>query len=362
MAKSGIIVKDDLQKKFVELSESKDVAWIMVQIDEEPSFTIAGTGKISDAKEEFTEMAAKLPARDPAYFIYRADREKNKWVAVFYVPDVSKVKERMIYASSIAELQRGFGQAKFVPISVYRISEGKECTAAAYAQTLEQIDQREIMTSGELLAQEARNDSVNSVSGSKVSAIVGMPVKVQDGATGFIEEVKDGKTTTLLLQLNNETEVLERIDSGDYSLEDVAKKLTRQDPRFIVHNFRHPNEGKEINSIVFIYYCPDGAKPRLKMFYSSCKNVVQQIVTTTGITIAKSLECSEPNEVSSANVLSELYPQAVVKAGFKKPQSKGGRKGMIGGVKFSASGSSGSLGGPASPASPVSPESPDPDL
>jgi hypothetical protein len=256
----------------------------------------------------------------------------------------------MVYASSIAELQRGFGQAKFVPVSIYRISEGPECTWEAYAKTLQNIDKSELMTSEELMAQEARHDSVNAVGGSKVSAIVGMPVKVQDGATGFIEQVKNGELTTLILQLNNETEVLERADSGDYTLEEIAKKMTRQEPRFIIHNFRHSNEGKEIVATIFIYYCPDGAKPRLKMFYSSCKNVVQHIVTNTGITVAKSLETSEPSEVTPASVLTELYPQQVAKAGFKKPVSKG-RRGMIGGVKFAHSGSP---SGPDSPASPAS--------
>jgi twinfilin-like protein len=337
MAKSGITVKDDLRQKLYELSEQKETAWIQLQIDEEPTFKFLASGAKSDAKTEFDEMRKRLPAKEPSYFLYRI-ADQNKWVTVFYVPDISKVKDRMVYASSVAELQKGFGQSKFVPVSLYRISEPKECTWEAYAKSIQAIDSAELMTSEELLAKEARHDSVNAVAGSKVSAIVGMPVKVQDGATGYIEQVKNRELNTVILQLNNETEVLERVDSGNYTLEEISKKMTRQEPRFIIHNFQHASaESKsEIVSAIFFYYCPDGAKPRLKMFYSSCKNVVQQMVASQ-LTIAKSLECSEPAEISTNNVLTELYPQVEKAAGFKKPVSKAGKRGMIGGIKFSAS-------------------------
>jgi len=359
-------VKDDVKQKLYELSEQKDIAWIELQIDEEPTFKLIDSGRRSDGKDEFDEIRKKLPAKEPAYFLYRI-ADQNKWVAVFWVPDISKVKDRMVYASSVAELQKGFGQSKFIPVSLYRISEPKECTWEAYVQSTQVIDSAELMTSEELLAKEARHDSVNAVSGSKVSAIVGMPVKVQDGATGYLDQVKNRELNTVILQLNNETEVLERVDSGNYTLEEIAKKMTRQEPRFVVHNFQHASgENKsEIVSAIFFYYCPDGAKPRLKMFYSSCKNVVQQIVSKQ-LAIAKSLECSEPTEISTNNVLTELYPQAEKAAGFKKPVSKAGKRGMIGGVKFSSGKSpvsSPSAGEEAqSPSSAPSPADPSDDI
>jgi len=138
-------------------------------------------------------------------------------------------------------------------------------------------------------------------------------------------------------KLKNTSRELVRELGREPTTEEIAKKMTRQEPRFIVHNFQHASgENKsEIVSAIFFYYCPDGAKPRLKMFYSSCKNVVQQLVGKQ-LTIAKSLECSEPTEISTNNVLTELYPQAEKAAGFKKPVSKAGKRGMIGGVKFSA--------------------------
>jgi len=220
----------------------------------------------------------------------------------------------------------------------------------------DKTDEVELLTDQERVAKEAHAESVQSMGGSKVSAIVGMPVKVQDGASAAIAALRDGKINTVLLLLNEETEVLETAEECDSNWEGIAAKLTRKDPRFVVHNFGHEREGKEVQVPVFVYYCPSGAKPRQKMFYSSCKNVIAQILTQQGITLAKNLEFSEAGDITTQAILDELYPREVAKQGFAKPAAAAGRRaarGMIGGVKFNNPGSPGSAGSPSSPQSPA---------
>ena len=43
-----------------------------------------------------------------------AAEEKDKWNLVFYMPDNCPVRDRMVYASSIAALKLGLGAPKFV--------------------------------------------------------------------------------------------------------------------------------------------------------------------------------------------------------------------------------------------------------
>lgn len=146
--------------------------------------------------------------------------------------------------------------------------------------------------------------------------------------------------------------MLEEVQKGDYSWEDVAKLMTKTDPRYILHNFRHEKDEKTVDTLVFFYFCPDSAKPRLKMFYSSCKAMVVKICEGIGLEVKKLLEGSESSELSSSAVLDELYPKTSVKKTFAKPKGRGkGPRRMAPGTKFQG----GEVSSPTSPASASSP-------
>lgn len=78
-----------------------------------------------------------------------------------------------------------------------------------------------------------------------------------------------------------------------------------------------------MSSFIFLYYCPDDIKPKLKMFYSTCKQVVVKLCENLGVVLSKSIELSETKEITTAAVLEELYPQVAVKKTFKKPARPG---------------------------------------
>jgi len=217
------------------------------------------------------------------------------------------------------------------------------------------------MTSEERLAEQAHNDSALSMAGTKVSAVMGVPVKVKSEATSALGELKAGKINTVILRLNPETEVLEEAKTGDHTFEEIGKLMTRTDPRYIVHNFRHEKDEKTVDSLVFFYYCPDSAKPRLKMFYSSCKAMIVKICGESGLEVKKLLEGSEASELTSGAVLDELYPKVTVKKTFAKPKARGGKgpRRMAPGTKFSGGG--GETTSPSSASSPTSAEPTDDD-
>jgi twinfilin-like protein len=344
MARSGISVGADLQKAFTSFGDSKN-AWIRVNIAE-TSFELVGEpgAPANTLADVFASVKPHLPAKEPTYFIIRLPGTTDKhFVVVFWCPDAAKVKDRMVFASSIASLKLGFGETKFAQPDTYRISATAECTGPEFVRARESTDQQYLLTTEETLRKEAEDDSAVTVGGSRVSAIMGLPIKVKDEAAGALGSFHAGKVTTVILGLNSETEVLETIEQGNFSLDDVAGKLDRKEPRYILHNFAHQREGdgEKVNAVLFIYYCPDTAKPKLKMFYSSSKAIIVQIFEKHSIELAKKLEASEPSEISSQVAMEELYPQKVVQKKFEKPKSTGragARRGLIGGTKFSAGG------------------------
>jgi len=357
MARSGIEVSEELRKQFVELQEGK-TGWIKVTIDEDSTaFKKIAHGDSSGTDDgDWKNIQAQLGEKEPTYVFARLPSKEGKWLLVFHCPEKSKAKSKMLYSSSSFALKKGFGFEKFLKPDTFRTAKASEACAKEYARDVHEVDEEEIMTSEERLAEQAHNDSAMSMAGTKVSAVMGVPVKVKSEATSALGELKAGKINTVILRLNPETEVLEEAKTGDHTFEEIGKLMTRTDPRYIVHNFRHEKDEKTVDSLVFFYYCPDSAKPRLKMFYSSCKAMIVKVCEEAGLEVKKLLEGSEASELTSGAVLDELYPKATVKKTFAKPKARGGKgpRRMAPGTKFSSAG--GETTSPSSASSPTSAE------
>jgi hypothetical protein len=321
MAKSGIEASDSLRRELIEVQEKK-LAWVKVQIDEgSTSFKKISEGASKGSEDaDWAAIKGVLDEKEPSYVFFQAPRLEGKWVVVFHCPDSSRVKAKMLYASSINAVKAGFGLEKLTKPDTFRISKASECSAKDYLAHTKEVDEEDILTDEERLSSAAAQDSAMSTGGSRVSAVMGVPVKIKDEASDALVKVRDGNVTTVILRLNPETEVLEAVTSGDISLEDVSSQMNKTEPRYIVHNYKHEREDKQVDSIVFFYYCPDGAKPKLKMFYSSCKAMIIKICENLSIEVKKSLESSEPSEINAQLVLDELYPKKSCKKNFFKTQ------------------------------------------
>jgi len=345
MAKSGIAVSASAEAALRTFADSKDY-YIKVSVQDE-NFVVGQSVSSASPTTAFASLKAELPKSEPAYYIFRltAGQYTGKFVVVFYCPDSCKVRDRMVYASSVASLKKGFGDDKFGNPDTYRISKADEADWKAFCASREEGDARELMTNEEIYRKEAEKDNVGALSG-KVGAIVGMQVKLKDDSSkAGLEAFKDKKIQALILRLDPETEMLEEVERGSIAFDSLKERFDKKEPRYVLHHFRHENDGQQAEATIFLYYCPDAAKPKLKMFYSSAKAMMLTLFEHLGITITKKLEASDPADVTSQFALEELYPKAAVKKTFAKPKAAGkpGGRGMIGGTKFVAS--------PTSPAS-----------
>jgi hypothetical protein len=95
------------------------------------------------------------------------------------------------------------------------------------------------------------------------------------------------------------------------------------EPRYLLQNFAHEHDGQQTNAFVFVYYCPEDTKAKLKMVYSTCKQMVVKMCSELSITITRSIELSEVKELNTPAMLEEIYPQASAKKTFKKPARPG---------------------------------------
>ena len=336
MHTSGISVDDEVLAEFSAARQDPSTLFLQYRIQSD-RFHRTTTGQRTASREaDFSAMQRALSPSEPCFLVARPTAAVSgaasgeKWLLVFYMPDGASVRDRMVYSSSSSALRDGLGSSAFLP-STWNIRSAAECTAASYQQDNNSVTSDEqLMTADELAAKEAETSSHLAMSSTRVAAIVGLPIQLEGDAQQRLTQLAQQKGHSAILKLDGDTERLSIEDYGSWPIDDIPARLPTNEPRYVLLNIaasQPPTStgGTAIGDsvFVFVYYCPDSIKPKLKMFYSTCKQVCIGLCERLGMTVTKSLEISERSELSGAAVHEALYPTEAVKKSFKKPGRPG---------------------------------------
>jgi twinfilin-like protein len=319
---SGVEVKDELKRQFAEASTNASLGFIKIQIEAE-AFKQTATGRHTGTKAgNLVEIAKVLEPRKPCYVATKTE-EKDRWMLVFYVPDDSPVRDRMVYASSMSPLKLGLGAAKFGPD--FTIRDKKECSPEAYEESKKKMNEEDLLTMEERMGMRSESYVSMSTDTVKMSGMSDLPMKTSDDAAAAIQALVAGSVTGVVLAMDATSEVMGVVKSGALDIASIVREFPPKEPRYAVFRFphSHPETKEDGSAVVFVYYCPDVAGPRLKMFYSSCKSMAVKTCSKFGLECTKQLEISVASELSPASVLDELYPKKSTTKAFAKPAKPG---------------------------------------
>lgn len=331
---SGIRVSTEVKDAFLEFQQSSNFG-LKVQIENKKKFRVVQQYETTGTPlQKWTALQESLEEKSPSFMLVRSLQENtaDKFVCVFYCPALSSVRDRMLYASSVNALKTGFGSSMF--LNDYHITLPKECTYPEYASTLADFDSRDLMTFQEVEALEAHIESSMMVTGTKTRVTVQMDIKVDDAVVPALTEYAEGKINTVFINIALKTEILTLQSSGNMDVKEVVEQLGDV-PCYVVHNFSYVHDGASCTKNLFLYYCPDRAKARVKMVYSSVKSKAVTMVGQLGIEDVRRLEFSDSGDISASNLYLDLHPPQVKRATFAKPKAKGrGKRRMVGAGKF----------------------------
>jgi len=258
----------------------------------------------------------------------------DNWLLVYWVPDKSVVKKKMLIASSFSELKSGLGSNYFV--GEYPISQTDECNVESWKASQSIKDDESLMTVEEIEQKEMAFASSLCMSETKVAAVVGIDIPCSDETADAFAKFASGDIDTIFLEIDVTKEILNVSESGNFAFSDLAAKLPPKEPRYLLHNFEHDRDGAKKTKEVFVYYCPDKSKPKKRMFYSTAKATCLVKIDEAKIAEPKRLEISAPTELTSQAIKDEIYPKSTVKKVFKKPARQGKGKSRFLGKKFKA--------------------------
>jgi hypothetical protein len=118
--------------------------------------TAASSGNDSD---DFVGVQNVCDAKKASFFVKRApvvkqlQEAENKWVLIFYMPELTMVRDKMLFASSSSALKDGLGGSNFV--EDLHISTKEEATFGEFKQSRKQEATDEMLSLDELTAKEA---------------------------------------------------------------------------------------------------------------------------------------------------------------------------------------------------------------
>ncbi|KAJ1473187.1 hypothetical protein T484DRAFT_1837499 [Baffinella frigidus] len=112
---SGILPSEELRQSFAAASEGGSIRWFKLQI-EGSEMGIAAKGDQGESAElDWEGLGGQLEDDVPCFFAFRLDAAKPaEWLLALYVPEVAKVRSKMVYASTRESLKRELGAAFIV--------------------------------------------------------------------------------------------------------------------------------------------------------------------------------------------------------------------------------------------------------
>jgi twinfilin-like protein len=271
-----------------------------------------------------------LDAEKASFVLYRMD-SGDQWLLLCYVLDKAKVKDKMLYASTRANLKQQLGLNYFIDEVFGTVS--ADFTLQAYKKHLEWKKAEAPLTEQEIIKKNEL-ESGPVYSGGKSTYVHGVAFPVDAPVMDALQQLKSGKVNYVQIAIDIEKEKIILDHSGKIGASGLSDEISTEVPRFHFFNYQHNFEGNDMTSTVFVFSCPDGSKGtksapvKQRMLYSSSKENVANIFTSNGGKIEAKLEINTPDDITEEIVMNTLHPpKEEKKAAFSKPlkPGKGGR-------------------------------------
>jgi len=304
-SQTGITPSEDLKNAFS--NAEPDTRAIRVVIKDE-QMVPEGSIPASGTWEEDYQITQWLNPASPCYILYRLDSktaETFDWIVISYVPDDSKVKEKMLYAASRATLTKVLGDNKFVD-SIYGSILGE--------LTLDSVKNHKKVMSLPLTLREQemkelnRTESENDVSiTTRYTVAPSVAFPFSDSAKDAFEKFKNNEITYLKLSVGDQVDLIES-NNEFTTFDQIRPGLSPETPCFIFMKFPHEYKGVQITSQIFIYSCPEKSKVKEKMTYSSARNTVVTFVENEyKIKLDKRIEISHESDLIEGSIVEDIH-------------------------------------------------------
>lgn len=309
-ASTAIPISPDL----VDLFNSGSNRYIIVRIDNE--LLVKSYAHPLGASLESDWKTISQNIGDGAAYVLVRKAGPKEWLSITYVPDGTKIKDKMVYAATKATLLSHLGYQNFS--DELHANNQEELSWEHYQGTLkpslcyshaEEI--RMEVNKLEDAERTFRSQKARPLSGSGGYHSVAMPFSAS--AKSSMQEFANGTANFVELTINDAKTGVDATKTKTVDTSSANREMHTGEPRFYLLKY----QGKT----VLVYACPSKSPQRLRMVYSTSKPSVIEQVESQGVRIAKSSEVSEPSEVTEQYIREALQPKPVASYGSSTTSS-----------------------------------------
>ncbi|KAI1376852.1 actin depolymerizing protein [Hypoxylon crocopeplum] len=333
---SGISASQELVSQFNTLLTDTSLFGLLVTITSEsltPLTRLHRASSSSDFATDLAQLAPHLKPDEALYILLRRYDTSPYLVAVTYVPDSAKVRQKMLFAATRLTLVRELGSEHFRETIFATTAD--ELSAAGFDKhdrhtELEAPLTEEERTLGEVKRAEAEAGSGTGIREIHLSKTMNMPVAT-DALVALSALATQESNGIVMLKINPNTEVIELVanDSTPSSIPELVQTISSTEPRFTFFRYETmaPGSNEQKSFVLFFYTCPatPGTKAiKFRMMYPLMKRAVLDVATReAGLEIWKKFEVEEPSEITEESITAELFPATETKTAFRRPKRPG---------------------------------------
>ncbi|GAP87707.1 putative cofilin tropomyosin-type actin-binding protein [Rosellinia necatrix] len=330
---SGISASQELVSRFNSLLSETSQFGLLVTISSEALTPLASLPRSSpDFKSNLKQLAPYLKPDEPIYALLRRHDKAPFLVAVTYVPDAAKVRQKMLFASTRLTLVRELGTEHFRETIFATVAD--ELSAAGFDRHDKHTDleaplTEEERTLGEVKRAEAEAGAGTGVREIHLSSTMSMPAKA-DALSALAELGQGCGRALVMLRINAQDEAIELVpdSSNPTSISEAVRAISTSEPRFTFFRYRSSVAGAEYKDVLLFFYtnpATAGTKAvKKRMIYPLQKRAVLAMADKEcGCAVEKKFEVEDPSEITEQLVLDELLPKVETKTAFKRPKRPG---------------------------------------
>ena len=279
-----------------------------------------------DWEKDFDKLIqAEIEPDVPCYILYRLDTKTAEsgynWMLISWIPDISTIRQKMIYASTKSTLKLEFGGSYLK--EEYHATSPDEITFAGYQKNKASMSAPTPLTRQEEEMNELRRTEIKTDVGvdTRHQTLSGINCPISDAALQAIHDLKRGSYNYLQFHIELDKEEIHITKAATIDVNKLSEQVPRDHARFHIFLFKHSYDGDWLESYVFIYSMPGyNCSVKERMLYSSSKAPFLNAIEGLGVEITKRLEVDDAAELSEANLIEEIHPKKMLhKTQFAKP-------------------------------------------
>lgn len=279
-----------------------------------------------DWEKDFDKLIQPEIEEDiPCFILYRLDVKTAEgayaWMLISWIPEISTIRQKMIYASTKSTLKLEFGSSYLK--EEYHATSAEEITFAGYQQNKISMSAPIPLTQREEEIKELRRSEVKTDIGveTRHQTLSGINCPITEAALQAIRDLLRGSYNYLQFNIDLEREEIHIAKADNIDVHKLKLQVPDDHARFHIYQFKHSYDGDWLESYVFIYSMPGyNCSVKERMMYSSSKSPFLDTIHGLGLEITKKLEVDDPSELSEENLIEELHPKKMLhKTQFAKP-------------------------------------------